>query len=133
MIKYYASNSLHPNFLFNYICHYILLYILERLLSWSTSRIHPSWSRPRVRLSLLPLSSTCIFFVCLGPPRILLFVPPSHVSHVHPPLTTRRLNTDKQVKSMDMLYLIHNGHTHNYYYSTPSSYFFYILGHASWP
>jgi hypothetical protein len=58
------------------------------------------------------LSSTCIFFVCLGPPSNLLFVPMIHVSHVHPPLTTIWLNTNTQVNNMTMLHLIYIGHTY---------------------
>ncbi len=57
-------------------------------------------------------SSTCIFLVCLGPPSISLFVPTILVSHVHPPLTTRQLNTNIQVNNMAMLHLIYNGHTY---------------------
>ncbi len=63
------------------------------------------------------LSSTCIFLVCLGPPSILLFVPTIHVSHVHPPLTTRRLNTSTQVNNMAMLHLIYNRHTYIHHIS----------------
>jgi hypothetical protein len=48
------------------------------------------------------LSSACIFFVCPGPPSILLFVPTIHVSHMHPPLTTRQLNTSSPVNNMGM-------------------------------
>jgi hypothetical protein len=67
------------------------------------------------------LSSTRFLFVCLGPPSILLFVPTTHVSHVHPSLTTGQLNTSTQVNNMAMLYLIYNRHicictSHNYYY-----------------
>ncbi len=66
------------------------------------------------------LSSTRILLVCLGPPSILLFVPTTHVSHVHPSLTTEQLNTSTQVNNMAMLYLIYNGHicicqSQNYY------------------
>jgi hypothetical protein len=77
------------------------------------------------------LPTTCIFFVCPGPPSILLFVPTIQASHMHPPLTTRGLNTSTQVNNMGMLHLIYN--RHNYSYSTLSSYFFYTLGQAGWP
>ncbi len=36
---------------------------------------------------------TCVHLVCLGPPSSLLFVPTIHISHMHPPLTTRWLNS----------------------------------------
>ncbi len=59
-----------------------------------------------------------------------------HSSHVHPPLTTRRLNTAKQVNNMGALHLMYNWHiytSHNYYYPTSSLYFFYTPGQAGWP
>ncbi len=58
------------------------------------------------------LSSTCIILVCLGPPSILLFVPPLHVSHMHPPLPIGQLNTSIQVNNMAMLHLIYNSQTY---------------------
>ncbi len=61
------------------------------------------------------LFSTCIFLVCLSPPSILLFVPTTHVSHVHPPLTTGQLNTSTQVNNMTMLHLIYNWHTYEHH------------------
>ncbi len=52
-------------------------------------------------------SSTCIFFVCLGPPSILLFFWKIHISHVHPPLPTGQLGTSTQVNNMAMLHHIY--------------------------
>jgi hypothetical protein len=55
---------------------------------------------------------------------------------MHPPLTTRRLNTAIKVIITGMLHLMYNGHihtSHNYYYTTPSLYFFYTSGQAGWP
>jgi hypothetical protein len=63
-------------------------------------------------MNLFQLSPTCIFLVSLGPPRILLFVPIVHVSHVHPPLTTRWLNTNTQVNNIAMLHIMYKGHTY---------------------
>jgi hypothetical protein len=58
------------------------------------------------------LSSTCIILVCLGPPSILLFVQPLHVSHMHPPLPIGQLNTSVQVNNMALLHLIYNSQTY---------------------
>jgi hypothetical protein len=60
-------------------------------------------------------SSTCIFLVFL--------VPTIHVSHVHPPLTTRQLNTNIQVNNMAMLHLINNRHTYVHHIIITIQYF----------
>jgi hypothetical protein len=57
-------------------------------------------------------SPICPVLVCLGPPSILLFIPPFHVSHVHSPLPIGQLYTSIQVNNMAMLHLIHNSHTY---------------------
>jgi hypothetical protein len=118
------------------LCYHILcLYLRNHFLRAPCKYVHPGLVLG-LDCTSCQLSSTCIFFVCPGPPSILLFVPTIHASHVHPPLTTRQLNTKTQ---------INNGHatsyiqqliictSHNYHYSTLSSYFFYILGQAGWP
>jgi hypothetical protein len=54
---------------------------------------------------------------------------------MHPPLTTRRLNTAIQVNNLvrHISCTMDIYTSHNYYYSTSSLYFFYTLGQASWP
>jgi hypothetical protein len=77
----------------------------------------------------------CIFLVCLGPPSSLLFAPTFHVSHVHPPLTTRRHNTAMQVNNMGVWHLIYNGHIYitQYYYTISLLILLPHLGQAGWP
>ncbi len=95
--------------LHNHIC---TLYILERLLSWSTSQIRLSWPCPWIRLNLLK-ALFHMYLLCLSwPTSILVFFPTIHVSHMHPPLTTRQLNTSTQVNNMAVLHLIYNGITY---------------------
>ncbi len=81
------------------------------------------------------LSFTCIFLVCPGSPSILLFVPTIHVSYMHPPLPTRRLNACAQVNNMAMLHYMYMV-THIYItfilLSIPSSYLFHSFGQAGW-
>jgi hypothetical protein len=140
MDKYCAGGSQHPNLLLLFIrLHYCILctYLSSYFLKAPHEYVHPGLVLGLDRASC-QLPSTCIFFVSPGPPSILLFVSMTHVSHVHPPLTTRRLNASTQVKNMAVLHLIYNGHTyvytsHNYYCSTLSSYFFYILDQVGWP
>ncbi len=112
----------------NYV-HFIHTWVAN---SWSTSRIHPSWPRPQVRLSLLstPFHIVSSLFV-LALPSSLLFISTIHISHVHPPLTTRQLNTAIQVNNMGVLHLMYNGHiytSHYYYYQTPSLHIFIRVG-----
>ncbi len=52
----------------------------------------------------------CVFLVCLGPPSSLTFVTTIHISHVHPPLTMRRLNPAIQVNNTGVLHLMYTGH-----------------------
>jgi hypothetical protein len=73
---------------------------------------HPSWPCPQVRLSLLP-ALFHMYLLCLScPPSILLFVPTIHVSHMHPPLTSRQFKTNTQVNNIAILHLIYNRHTY---------------------
>ncbi len=60
-----------------------------------------------------------------------MFISTIHISHVHPPLTTRQLYTAIQVNNMGVLHLMYNGHIYitNYYYPI-SSLHFYIFGLA---
>jgi hypothetical protein len=57
----------------SYISH--TSYMLERLSSWSTSRIRRSWPRPRIRLNLVPtlshMSRSCLSW----PTQYLLVCP----------------------------------------------------------
>jgi hypothetical protein len=97
------------------LCKYSITYIpyiLDQLFSWGTSRIHLSrpvtaspshQNEPRANPS-----PKYTVLVCLGPPSILLFVPPFHVSHVQPPLPIGQLNTSIQVNNMAMLHLIYS-------------------------
>jgi hypothetical protein len=103
-------------------------YILERLFSWSTSRICPSWPCLQARLDILPALFHMYLLVCLGPPSMWLFVPTISVSHVPPPLPTGRLNTSTQVNNMTMLHLMHNSHTYIY---TSHKYNYLLLFHTS--
>ncbi len=123
------------SFHINYICVHFILYMLERLsLEAPCEYVHPGLVLRLDWASCQPLPYS-IFFVCLRPPRSLLLGPTIHISHVFPPLTTRWLNTVTQVNNMGMLHFMHNGHTytsHNYYYSTLPSYFFYIYSWAGW-
>ncbi len=112
-----------------------ILYILERLfLAVPCQYVHSDlvlgldWA---LASSLL----YCIFLVCLGPPSSLFFVPTIHISDVHPPLTTRWLNTAIQVNNMGAWHLMYNGHIYitQCYYTILLLNFFYTFGHAGWP
>ncbi len=96
--------------------NYIIVYFVYMYLSGYFLEAPREYIHPGLVLGLdwtsCQLSSTCIFFVCLGPPSILLFVPTIHVSHMHPPWTTRWLNTDTQVNNVGMLHLTYNRHTY---------------------
>jgi hypothetical protein len=100
-----------------------------------TLRIYPSWPRPRVRLSPY-LAFTCLvpsLFV-FGPPRSLLFVLTIHMSHIHPSLPTKGLNTFIQVNIMGTRY-----NRYNMYYGHIFSLQLFFLclllisGQAGWP
>ncbi len=65
---------------------------MQHLANMSILASSSGWTEPFAS-SLL----SCIHLVCLGPPSSLLFVPKFHIAHVHPPLTTRWLNTIMQV------------------------------------
>ncbi len=91
-----------------------ILYILERLsLTAPREYVHSSlvlgsdWA-------IYQLSSILYLIRLPWPTQQLgLFTPTLHVSHVHPPLTTRRLNTAIQVNNMGAWHLIYNGHIHH--------------------
>jgi hypothetical protein len=102
----------HDNFFLQHKYVIIVLYILERPSSWSTSRISPSWPQFRVELRLLLLCLMSIPLVCLGPHGILLFTPTTQVS-CSPFLLAGQLNTDVQVNNTATLHLMHT-HTHIY-------------------
>ncbi len=99
-----VSNSCQP-FLTQLCNHKLCTYLNSYLLGAPREYIHHGlvlgldWTFGQ-------LSSTCIFLVCPGPPSILLFVPTIHVSHMHPPMPTGRLNTCTQVNNMAMLHHI---------------------------
>jgi hypothetical protein len=98
----------------------------------STSRICPSWPRPRVRLSPF-LACTCLvstLFVLAHPAACCLsqrFI----FNTCNPPLTTRWLVTFIQVNIMGAWYSIYNEHIYS------SQHFFlyplFTSGQASWP
>ncbi len=80
----------------------------------STSRICPSWPHPWVRLNPLPACSYLVssLLVLAHPAACYLFQ--WFISHMHPPLTTRWLNTIMQVNNMGVWHLMYNGHTYIY-------------------
>ncbi len=82
--------------------------VLEQPSSWSTSRIHPSWPRSWLRLSLLlAFHSTCIP-CCHAPFCILLFVPNgSGFTLPFPSLLSGWLLTNVQVSNTTKLYDTH--------------------------
>jgi hypothetical protein len=63
---------------------HILLYILEQQSSWSTSRIHPSWPRSRLKLSPILASPYEHASCCHAQPSIFLFIATGQVSHLAP-------------------------------------------------
>ncbi len=98
-----ADYSKHPNLSFHINCSIVsmyIFYILERIsLEAPREYVYSGLSSGLTELfaSSLPY---CIFLIYLGPPNSLLFVPTTQISHVHPPLTTRQLNTAIQVNNM---------------------------------
>jgi hypothetical protein len=97
------SLSFSSDYIIVYFCIYLSGYSLEAPREY----VHPGLVL-ELDLASCQLSSTCIFFICPSPPGILLFVPMTHVSRGHPPLTTGRLNTSTQVNNMGMLHIIYN-------------------------
>ncbi len=87
------------------------LYILEQPFSWSTSRIHLSWPRSRLGLSLLLVFLSECISCLLCPSRILLFVPTDRVSHLYPSSLSGGLLTNVQVNNITTL---HDTHGHTY-------------------
>jgi hypothetical protein len=56
----------HDNFFLQHNHSTMVLYILERPPSWSTSRIRPSWPRSKVELRLLLPCLMSTLLVCLA-------------------------------------------------------------------
>jgi hypothetical protein len=73
------SFSSSYDYIIVYFCTYMSGYFLEAPREY----VHPGLV-PRLDWASCQLSSTYIFFICPGPPSILLFVPVIHVSQVHP-------------------------------------------------
>jgi hypothetical protein len=95
--QYDTDNSWHFSFLQkNYII--IILYILERSSSWSTSRIHPSWPQSRVELRLLLSYLVSILLVCLAH-QVSCCLSQQLKFHAHPSLLAGQLSTDVQVNN----------------------------------
>jgi hypothetical protein len=110
----YVTHSI-PFFFFSYICiatlylctldTYLRGYLLQHLANMSILALSSGQTEPFASSLLYH-----ILLVCLGPTRSLLFVPTIHISHVHPPFTTRRLNTAIQVNNMGAQHFMYNGH-----------------------
>ncbi len=98
----------------------------------NTSILDSSSSLTEPFVSDLPC---CIFPICPGPEACCL-PPTTHISHVHPLLTTGQL-TIIQVNNMSVLHLMYNGHiystSHTWCYPSFSLHLFYTLGQAGWP
>ncbi len=135
----YTDNCQRPNLflliqiaiLYLYTLYtYLSSYFLQHLVD--TSILASSLGFTESFVCSLPYS---IFLICLGPPSSLLFVPLIHISHVHPSLTTRWLNTDIQVNNMGVRYLIYNGYLNimQCYCTILLLFFFYTFGQACWP
>jgi hypothetical protein len=92
-----------------YLCTF---YTYLSAIPCSTLQIRPFRPYSLVRLSPSPVLFYIVSSICLGPPSSLLFVPAIHISHVHPPLTTRRLNIAIQVNNMGAWHLMYNRHTY---------------------
>jgi hypothetical protein len=100
------------------------LYILEQPSSCSTARIHPSWPRCRLRLSLLQVSSSVRASCYHAHPNILLFIFLGWVSHLMPSLLSGWLLTNVQVNGIIKL---HNTHKHSYIYASHRHYYSSLL------
>jgi hypothetical protein len=75
------------------------LYILEQPSSCSTSWIHPSWPRCRLRLSLLLVSLSEHASCHHAQPSILLFISMGWITHLTPSLLSGRLLSSVQVNN----------------------------------
>ncbi len=94
-----ASYSLYTFYTFY---TYFSGYPLQHLANMSI--LASSWGQTEPFASLL---LSCILLVCLCPPSSLLFVPTIYISHAHPHLTTRWLNTIIQVNNMGAWHLMY--------------------------
>ncbi len=131
------THSIPISFSYYIIIHYIYIHfiLLEQLsLEAPCEYVH---SGLVLGLDWAPcqLSSVLYLPYLSWPTQQLVIHPNDHISHMHPPLTTRRLNTAIQVNNMVRhiscttdIYI-----SYNYCYSTSSLYFFYTLGQAGWP
>ncbi len=95
------------SFHINYIIIYFVHTVLEWLLSWSTSRICPSWPHPQVRLNLLP-ALFHMYLPCLSRPTQYLAVCSKDSCFTRTPSLDNWTST--QVNNMAMLHLIYHGH-----------------------
>jgi hypothetical protein len=98
-------------------------YILEQLFSCSTSRMHPSWPRCRLGLSLLLVSLSKHASCYHTQPSILLFISMGRVSHLTPSLLSGWLLTNVQVNNITTLHDTH-GHTYKHHISITILLFF---------
>jgi hypothetical protein len=102
--SFFSNKPQHHNLYINFIHTWAAI-------PCSTSRICPSWTRPRVRLSPFPAHSYLLStLLVLTHPAACYLSPMIHISHVRPPLTTRRIKTFIQVNIMSAWYLLYNGH-----------------------
>jgi hypothetical protein len=129
--------SFHINY--NIILMYIL-YILERLsLAVPRKYVH-SGLVLGLDWTLCHLSSI-LYLSCLSWPTHQLVVCSNGLyftnKHVHPPLTTRRLNTAIQVNNMGARHLMYNGHIYGTSHTATMHSFFYtsstLLGRPAGP
>jgi hypothetical protein len=97
----------HSNLLHVGIHTVIILYILERPSSWSTSRIRPSWPRSRVRLRLLLLLFPKYISCLPRPNQYLAACYNGSCFTLNPSLADCRLNTNVQVNNMTVPHHIH--------------------------
>jgi hypothetical protein len=91
----------------------IILYILERTSSWSTSRICPLWPRSRVRLRLLLVLSPKYISCLLWPTQYRAVCSNSSYFALKPCLADWQLNTSVQVNNTTALHHIYSD-THIY-------------------
>ncbi len=85
----------------------IVLYILEWLSSWSTSRIRPSWPRSRVRLCLLLVLFPQVYSCLLWPTQYLAVCSNGSYFALNSFLADWQLNTSVQVNNTTELYHIY--------------------------
>jgi hypothetical protein len=91
----------------------IVLYILERPSSWSTSQIRPSWPRSRVRLCLLQVLFPQVYSCLLWPTQYLAVCSNGSYFELIPFLADWLLNTSIQVNNTTALHHIYTD-THIY-------------------